>query len=318
MEQLRPLQFGRLKIDAHCGFLTHTSEAITASPEAVKAKLGDLQPQFEDKLKTEKAIMDWQRRSPITKEIKEADKRQDTALTALRILVKGQTYSFGAPNAAAAERVYMMLNKYGNVNRKPYQSQIGDIESILRQLAGPYSSDVTWLLQYAPTISAQITELKNANIDFKTKLNSRGKYYNTKPDKTFHQIQKEIEPIYHEIARIINANAITKTDPGFAAIINLLNPEIDILNLEFHRIRHNLSKSKIVSIPEQYYTGLPVTPTPEVFIQPLDEETVRLEIGKDYNLRFIDNVEVGNATLTIHGVGSYKGKKSISFIIKRV
>ncbi|MDR1372356.1 MAG: hypothetical protein LBJ17_04415, partial [Dysgonamonadaceae bacterium] len=135
--------------------------------------------------------------------------------------------------------------------------------------------------------------------------------------KTFHQIKKEIEPIYHEIAAIINANALVNTDPGFEKIITRLNPEIDLLNKEFHHVRHNLSKAQPSKIPDQQYTGLPITPIPEVFLKTTDKGTIRLELGKDFNIRFKDNVEIGNATLTIHGKSSYKGKKTVTFTIER-
>jgi hypothetical protein len=42
---------------------------------------------------------------------------------------------------------------------------------------------------------------------------------------------------------------------------------------------------------------------------------VELELGKDYNLTYKNNVHVGNATLTIHGKGKYEGSKTVTFII---
>ncbi|MDR1373220.1 MAG: DUF6261 family protein, partial [Dysgonamonadaceae bacterium] len=219
MEQIKTVSLSRLRIDAHCVYMTHTYERITASTDAVKTILGSLPSKFEDKLKIEKSIMDTQKCSPVTKELQDADRRQDKALSALRILVRGQKYNQNIYNADAADHVYEMLMEYGNINSKRYESQVGDIESILRKLAGEYSSEVTTLLQYAPSISTEITELKTANAAFKAALEKRGDYNKNKPDKTFHQIKKEIEPIYHEIAAIINANALVNTDPGFEKII---------------------------------------------------------------------------------------------------
>jgi uncharacterized linocin/CFP29 family protein len=56
---------------------------------------------------------------------------------------------------------------------------------------------------------------------------------------------------------------------------------------------------------------------PEVlFVTPKDG-TLKLELGKDYNVSYKNNVNVGNATCIIHGKGAYKGRKMVTFIIAR-
>jgi hypothetical protein len=316
MKEIKAARFGSYPIDAHCDFLTDVITELENATTAVITALEDLPAELNSKLIEEKAIEAWQKRSLITDEIEEDDRLMDLALTALRALVKAQTYNVNKPNAEAADRVYTMLMKYGDVNRKPYSAQSGDIRSILRELAGKFSGDVTWLMQYAPTTTALITNLKNAHTVFKAALKKRDAYYNEKPDKTFKEIRKEIEPIYHEIAKIINFGASANKDAGFLNLINIFNPEIERLNTAFHRVRHSISAAQPAPIPEQHFTGLPVTPTPEVLL-PTEEKTVRLVLGKDYNLKYKDNIKVGNAFITIQGRGSYKGQKTTSFIIKR-
>jgi hypothetical protein len=59
-----------------------------------------------------------------------------------------------------------------------------------------------------------------------------------------------------------------------------------------------------------------VTPTPQaLFVTP--KGTVALELGKDYNLSFRDNTEVGNARCILTGKGAYRGAKTVTFIIAR-
>jgi hypothetical protein len=61
--------------------------------------------------------------------------------------------------ADVAERVYTMLKKYGNVNRKAYEDQEGDILTILEQLqsGGAYYND-----SYTIGIPPLVSELQNA------------------------------------------------------------------------------------------------------------------------------------------------------------
>jgi hypothetical protein len=296
--------------------MTYVSAKISLSTEKVKNELSELQTAFDVKLKIEKAIEDWQKLSPLTLEIEEADKRQDTALTALRSLAKSQTFELSKQNADAAKRVYEMLMSYKNVNSKPYSQQTGDIESILRELATRYSGDVTWMMQYASSTTAHIAELKNASIAFRDILEKRDEYYDTKPEVNFKEIRKEIEPIFFRIAEVLEANSETNEDPGFIALIKKINHEIHRLNRE-HRFKHyDITKAQPAPIPVQKYTGLPVTPVPVILFK-TEEKTVPLEIGRDFNISFTDNVEVGNASLKIHGIRKFKGSKFFTFVIER-
>jgi hypothetical protein len=114
---------------------------------------------------------------------------------------------------------------------------------------------------------------------------------------------------------VIEGTVAVGPAPDFTAFIELLNPYVDRLNSEFAKTRHDVAASEPEPIDEQYYTGKPLTPTPRVlYVTPTG--TVELELGKDYNLSYRDNTEVGNAQCIILGKGAYKGSKTVTFIIK--
>jgi hypothetical protein len=109
---------------------------------------------------------------------------------------------------------------------------------------------------------------------------------------------------------------VTSASTDFAAFIDVVNPDIDRLNAEFAKVRHDVAGAEPEPIEAQYYTGKPLTPTPRVFyVTPTG--TIELELGKDYNLSYRDNTEVGNAKCIVLGKGAYKGSKTVTFIIKR-
>ena len=296
---------------AHCRFLTRVSSEISVS-SVIIAALGQWWTQFSTWLTDEKKVEDWVKKSALTEQSDNADKRMDRALTALRMQVHTLTYSLNTSIAEAANRVYIMLSEYKDVTREAYEKQVGDVQSILRQFAGTYASDASVL-----GISALISEVQSALTLFEQLLAQRDEKSLLKPDKTFKDIRKGIEPIYHQIETIINANAITSTSTVYTTLINHLNPEIERLNEEFHRVRHNIAACEPQPIPQQAYTGQPLTPTPKVLYVTPHDGTIRLELGKDYNLTFKNNVDVGNADCTIHGKGAYKGRKTVTFIIAR-
>lgn len=73
----------------------------------------------------------------------------------------------------------------------------------------------------------------------------------------------------------------------------------------------SIANASIANIPVQNYTGNPITPTPTVTFngQTLVE-------GVDYTVSFSNNVNVGYATLTLHGIGNFKNTKSKTFRIQ--
>jgi hypothetical protein len=292
----------------------NVSTEIANSPDVITKALGQLPAEFDEHLAVEKALRDWVRKSFLTKYIEEADRRLDRALTAVRAQVRAQKYNPGTTIVDAAQRVYTMLMGYGNVTKKSYEAQMGDVQSILRQFAsgGAYAADAAVL-----GIGTLIDELQTALVVFDQLLRERDEKRLLKPEKTFHEVRRRIESVYHRMEMILNAGAVMNTSSAYATLINHLNPEIERLNAEFHRVRHNIADAQIEPIPPQAYSGLPLTPGPNVFYLTSRGGTIPLTLGKDYNLTFKRNIKPGNATCTIHGKGAYKGRKTITFLIVR-
>ena len=74
--------------------------------------------------------------------------------------------------------------------------------------------------------------------------------------------------------------------------------------------RIDIASAEVSAIEDQTYTGEALEPHPTVMV---DGET--LEEGIDYALSYEDNVELGLATITITGIGSYKGSATATFKI---
>jgi hypothetical protein len=288
---------------------------IGSSPSVIITALGALVGQFNSWLAEEKAAMDWVRKDVLTKKIADANHRMDLALTALKAQVHAQELRVVQSMAEAAHRIYVMLSGYGNVNAKPYEEQDGDVRSIIGQLtgSGAYVADASIL-----NIYEWITELQTAFTVFEQLLTQRDAKTVLKPAKTFKEVRKGIEKVYHQIESVINAGALMNLSPTYTTFINHLNPEIERLNGEFHRVRYDIAHAQPEEIEPQIYTGKPLTPSTfkTLYVTP-HNGTIQLELGKDYDLSFKNNVEVGVAECTIHGKGTYKGSKTVTFVIIR-
>jgi hypothetical protein len=309
MAKFKSLLFKYLPNAAHYNFCTQVSQKLTDVPSTIASVLGQLPSAFNAWLTKETALMEWVKRSEFTKQIAEANRRMDRALVALNAQVRAASYNINPGIAGAANRMTIMLKNYGKVYVKPYAEQDGDVHSILRQLTGSYAADVSLL-----SLTAFVTELQTAFTLFNQLLSQRDVRSQAKPPEGFPAVRRGIENIYHQITRKIEAGSELNTPSDFVAFINSLNPEIERLNAEFHRVRHNIADAQPEPVPQQAYTGQPLTPTPAVYYA-TSNGTVKLELGKDYNLTYKDNLKAGNAQCTIRGKGAYRGNKIVTFII---
>jgi hypothetical protein len=310
MKKLKSLLFRRLPNAAHFEFCSQVSNLLSTADKAVLAKLGDLPARFNAWFNKELALMEWVRKSYLTSYIAEANRRQERVLVAINTQVRALKYSTTPDIAETARGLYIMLKNYGTVYLKPYDEQEGDICAILNQLTGKYAPSVTLL-----GLGAPVTELQDAFTDFQQFLTQRNAKLLQKPGETAVVIRRNIEAVYHQITVRVNAGAVLNASPGFAALIDALNPEIERLNAEFHHVRHNIAHAEPKAIPVQTYTGEPLTPTPDVYYTTPKDETVKLILGKDYNLTYRHNKKVGSAECTIRGKGLYRGNKTITFNI---
>jgi hypothetical protein len=186
--------------------------------------------------------------------------------------------------------------------------------AILEQLqsGGAYYGDANTLGLF-PLIS----ELQSTFTLFQQLLRQRDRKSLLKPAKTFRRVRRDLEASYYPMVELIDAGAALNTPSAFATFINDMNPEIEHLNAEFNPVRTDISECEPEPIRPQAYTGLPLTPSPVVLFKTPHDGTVRLEPGRDYNLAFRNNTEVGNAECTIVGKGKYRGRKTVTFVIVR-
>ncbi|MGI6221374.1 MAG: cell wall-binding repeat-containing protein [Coriobacteriales bacterium] len=78
---------------------------------------------------------------------------------------------------------------------------------------------------------------------------------------------------------------------------------------------HSISEAEIV-ISDQEYTGDPIKPDVQVYAED-GGEAMLLEKGRDYKITgYSNNLEVGQASVTIEGVGAFSGQKTQTFEIK--
>jgi hypothetical protein len=312
MKKFVNLWFWNLPNAAHFDFCEKVDFELARAGATVQTALAPLTPLFEAWLAKENALMIWVRKSELTAKIADADHRVDHLLGAISAQVRNAGYSDEPAVLDAAQRLKIMLKNYGKVSHKPYNEEAGDVRAILEQLTGDYAPDAATV-----GLTGRTSDLQAAYNEFAALLDQRDARMIPKPEEPFPVVRRGIQDVYHQITTVVDSGSALNLSPEYAAFIDTLNPEIERLNNQFHHARHDIAGAQPAPIPPQAYAnGSPVNPTPQVlYVTP--KETLTLELGKDYNLSYRDNREVGNAQCIIHGKGAYRGSKTVTFIITR-
>jgi hypothetical protein len=311
MVKFTSLMFRSLPNEAHYRFFSRATSEISTAGAAVQTALGPLVGEVDIWFTKETACIAWYRKSALTAAIADADHRLDHALVGMSAQVNAARYNADPAIASAGEELHIMLKSYGDVIHKPYLQEVGAVKAVLTHLTGDLAPEAQTV-----GLASWITEIQAALTSFVALFEEREAETLEKPEQSFLEVRHGIEGVWHQIVTLVNSGAALNVSPDFAALINKLNPEIEYLNAEFHRAKHDISAAQPSQIEQQAYTGQPCTPVPEVFYE-TTKGTIKLELGKDFNIAYRNNINVGNAECIIRGKGGYKGHKTVTFIIAR-
>lgn len=79
-------------------------------------------------------------------------------------------------------------------------------------------------------------------------------------------------------------------------------------------IRKSAGRTAVIkAIPDQAYTGKAIEPVLEITC-----EGEALSLGEDYDVEYVNNIEVGTAIAKVTYKGAYSGSKTVTFKIKKV
>ena len=85
------------------------------------------------------------------------------------------------------------------------------------------------------------------------------------------------------------------------------------IEMSFNIVKKDINYTTILDIPDYEYTGkeikCPVT---------IESDNITLKEGKEYQIKYINNTNIGTATIEIIGIGNYTGKATKTFNIVQV
>jgi len=177
-------------------------------------------------------------KSVLTAQIHDADKARDDMYSGMVLANESALRHYNEPIRAAARKMKVLFDTYGNISQKPLNEQTSAVHNILQELRGEY-------LAAAQTIGINgwVAELEARNNALDALVKQRFDEAGAKSHVVVGAARLELDAAYDAIVRRINALAEVEGVEHYAAFINTFNAVIAkytaILNLRLGRRHHH-------------------------------------------------------------------------------
>jgi hypothetical protein len=215
--KINKINSNNLRNDEHFQFHTEFRDLATKeTPQKLK-----IQPQFEAYLPLygrEDEALKKINKSSITAQLQEADKARDEIFFGLAETAKASLKHFNPEVRAAAERLKVVFDTYGNVAVKPLNEQTSAVYNLLQELQGKYASD-----SETAGITQWAVELQARNNAFSGLMKERFDETASRCDIVLREARAELDRSYFAICDRINALAIVEGEADYGNFIRTLN-----------------------------------------------------------------------------------------------
>ncbi|MDR3267962.1 MAG: DUF6261 family protein [Tannerella sp.] len=314
MNLINSVRFSRLRAEAHYQFLLVFINLVDTF-HAVRDLVAILIDRFRELLAREEFAIDFERKSPITKKLGDADHRIDKALTGMRSIINANLYSSNTAEVDAAQVLEVRFHTFGNIRQKPYEEESTAVQILVRELQQKYVQEVVTL-----GLVNWLNELGSAEQLFTQLFVERNAELANRPKESLREIRREIEDVYSKMIALVEADAIAHGNVNSSDFILQLNGQVKYFN---EHEAHNPTRKElgehvsVAPVETQPYTGKAVNVIPEVHYVEEGKPAKELVFTVDFTLAYKDNVNPGTAEIVIHGKGGYKGQKVVTFNIAR-
>jgi hypothetical protein len=306
MKTIIVILFKFLRGEAHFEFLTLFDQLLNEFP-AVKYLVTQFYEEFSNLLAQEKKIVDAQKSSDYTKQIADADHRDDRLITGIRDMVSAALHHFDPAIVAAAQSLWLRLKAFGEIQAKSYEEEAAAIDILISDLRSAEFAPKVDLVGLTPWID----ELAEAVAHFEFLLDQRNTEDANRPKERLREVRRQIEAVYRNMVAHINSAATINTSDTYTEFINRLNSRITYFNdHNHHPAPQNIRTADVEVSAEQPYTGKAITPIPLVSLGGKE-----LFFAKDFTLTYKNNIQPGVAEVHIAGKGTYAGRKIVTFRI---
>ena len=219
--ELKALKLKNLRNEEHYKF--HLDFTALVNQFTVTALgLEERWPPYQSALDLEVAALNVVRASALTDELFIADSERDDTITGLVGTVKSALNHYIPAMRAAATRLMLLFDTYGNLATKPYDQETASITKLVSDLEGPYAAEVATL-----GIGGWVAELKNRNNAFDSLKNMRYDEDAAKPQQNLRQARTETDKAYRAVVKRIDALIEVNGSAAYTGFVSALNQRIE-------------------------------------------------------------------------------------------
>ncbi|MDR3350439.1 MAG: DUF6261 family protein [Prevotellaceae bacterium] len=310
MKKFITLRVSHLRLDDIGGLVSETIALITPQTAVIGVVAAAKFQTLASMNTTLHELMNKQRASALTPQIKEKDAQRDALFAEIKRTSKSGQKSSLPDVAAAGTMMVDFLKPFWNIGTEPIMSQTDQINLLsVRYAADPALAMAATTLGIAP----QMQWFFNYNADLFNLYNTRLDEMSDVEGPSASSIKNEVVKEYDEFC--VSLETVLSALPTDA--LQKLFDEINEIRRKYiSRLPTPLDEkhTSVAPITEQRYTGRHITPLPRVFFQAGDELR-ELIFAQDFTVTYRNNVNVGEAKLFIHGKGKYTGSYDTTFHI---
>ncbi|MDR0758364.1 MAG: DUF6261 family protein [Tannerella sp.] len=301
------LNASSLKLSYLSGLAGETLQQVEPSVKQLGAVGEDTYAKLNTDLSAMDAVIDRARSSALTAPIREANDKCDATLNEIKRTVKADSQSTLTEKAQAGATLLHFLEGFWHLNKEALPSQIRLTRELLRRFYDtPEATAAADTLGLLPLFTALGTQ----NLALETLYHERLDQESQAAPAATH-LKLTVADGYTKLCGIVLQAANLHPEDETLTTLFLA---MDAIRKKYSALlpaKIDLRDAAVDPIPNQTYTGKPVTPIPSARYG--DEDLV---FAKDFTVTYRHNVEPGSeATVTLHGKGRFSGQHERTFII---
>jgi hypothetical protein len=221
MLKIEDSPLSRYQNDEHYNFHTDVNGLITyftAASLLITAEYAT----YASLLKDEGDALNFVRKSSYSTAVAQVDTVRDNTIAGMDDAISSGLKHFNAEIREAAKRLKILRDSSGNIARKAYSKESGDIVKLLADLRGLYATDVA-----VARIGEWVDELEIDQNNFVATQNHRFDEAGEKTRLRMKEVRIDVDEAYRTLVNKINALIIVNGETPYVEFVNKLNQRIE-------------------------------------------------------------------------------------------
>lgn len=308
--KINAIPLSHLRNNGHSDFM-HVVKDLLNDHATVLLVVTTLFAEFTALYIIEETLVNSHKGSDYTRLLADADNDLDRILVGINSLVIAGLHNSDASIREAAHRIQIRLNDFGNIESMPYKEEANAVRQLAADLINDFAVDIITL-----ALTLWVEDLTASSANFDLLFKQRNAEYANRPTEKLKAIRHRIDAVYRSMIERINAAELMDETGAFEEFSRELNKAIQYaVDHAFHHARKDITHVNANTIADQLANGKAITPIPILIYIEEGKKPVELVFAVDFTVTYRNNVNVGTATIILHGKGLYKGQKIITFNI---